>query len=282
MNSYLRAVFGGFLGELGNVTGPAEVGHVKHPATQRRSPAATPPLGWRLKEKMMSVQYKQQVAERAARDVTSGMRLGIGSGSTAELFVRALAERVNGGLDVIGVPTSERTRALATELGIKLTTLDELPELDLTIDGADEFDPSLALIKGGGGAHLREKIVAAASERMVVIADDSKQVDVLGRFPLPIEVVPFGLRATRNAIERTLGDLGLPQTLVLRGGEAQPFVTDGGHYILDAHLEAIPEAQSLANRLDEIPGVVEHGLFIGLATKAYVAGVDGVKTVTPA
>jgi len=230
----------------------------------------------------MSDQFKKQAAERAAQDVTQGMRLGIGTGSTAEFFVRALADRVAGGLDVIGVPTSERTRALASELGIRLTTLDELPELDLTIDGADEMDADLSLIKGGGGALLREKIVAASSAGMIVIADGSKEVATLGRFPLPIEVVPFGLKATTNAIAKAFAEMGLPEKLVLRGGAQDPFVTDGGHYILDAHLEAIPEAQSLARRLVDIPGVVEHGLFIGLATKAYVAGTNGVKTVVPA
>ncbi|CTQ61787.1 ribose-5-phosphate isomerase RpiA [Roseibium album] len=229
----------------------------------------------------MSDHFKQQAAERAADDVTSGMRLGIGTGSTAEFFVHALAKRVGEGLDVIGVPTSERTRELASGLGIRLTTLENLPELDLTIDGADEFDAGLALIKGGGGALLREKIVAAASGQMTVIADSSKEVAILGQFPLPIEVVPFGLQATSNAVLSVFDDLGLPQKLELRGGSGQPFVTDGGHYILDAHLEAIPQAQFLANRLVAIPGVVEHGLFIGLATKAYVAGSDGVKTVLP-
>lgn len=229
----------------------------------------------------MSDQFKQEAAERAAEDVTDGMRLGIGTGSTAEFFVQALAKRVAGGLNIVGVPTSERTRDLATELGIKLTTLDEMPQLDLTVDGADEFDPELALIKGGGGALLREKIVAAASERMIVIADGSKEVDALGRFPLPIEVVPFGLEATRRAIVTVLSDLGLPDVLVLRGGASQPFVTDGGHFILDAHLEKISDVKALAKRLVAIPGVVEHGLFIDLATKAYVAGTDGVKTVLP-
>ncbi|MET1415047.1 ribose-5-phosphate isomerase RpiA [Roseibium sp. HPY-6] len=230
----------------------------------------------------MSDEFKKQAAARAAEDVMPGMRLGIGSGSTAEFFVSALAERVRDGLDVIGVATSERTHALAAEQGIRLTTLEDLPQLDLTIDGADELDEQLTLIKGGGGALLREKIVAAASGNMTVIADSSKVVTTLGKYPLPIEVVPFGLKATTNAISQILGELGLPQKLTLRGGEAAPFVTDGGHYILDAHLEAITQAQSLANRLVEIPGVVEHGLFIGLATKAYVAGANGVKTVLPA
>lgn len=229
----------------------------------------------------MSDEFKKQAAERAAEDVLPGMRLGIGTGSTAEFFVHALAERVKGGLDVIGVATSERTHTLAADLGIQLTTLENLPELDLTIDGADELDEQLTLIKGGGGALLREKIVASASGRMIVIADGSKEVATLGRFPLPIEVVPFGLKTTTNAISQVLGEFGLPQKLVLRGGVATPFVTDGGHYILDAHLEAITQAQSLATRLVEIPGVVEHGLFIGLATKAYVAGTNGVKTVLP-
>jgi len=229
----------------------------------------------------MSDQFKKQAAERAADDVISGMRLGIGTGSTAEFFVQALARRVADGLDVIGVPTSERTRELASGLGIRLTTLDELPELDLTVDGADEFDPHLALIKGGGGALLREKIVAAASEKMIVIADGSKEVATLGRFPLPIEVVPFGLEATRRAILKVLADLELPQKLELRGGAADPFRTDGGHFILDAHLQAIPKVPVLAERLVAIPGVVEHGLFLELATKAYVAGTDGVKTVLP-
>lgn len=229
----------------------------------------------------MSEQFKKQAAERAAGDVTSGMRLGIGTGSTAEFFIRALAERVAAGLDVIGVPTSERTREFASGLGIRLTTLDALPELDLTVDGADELDPRLALIKGGGGALLREKIVAAASARMIVIADESKQVETLGRFPLPIEVVPFGLEATRRGILKALGDLALPQKLVLRGGQDAPFTTDGGHFILDAHLQEIAEVRTLADRLVAIPGVVDHGLFIDLATKAYVAGTDGVKTVLP-
>ena len=229
----------------------------------------------------MSDQFKKQAAERAADDVTSGMKLGIGTGSTAEFFVHALARRVADGLDVIGVPTSERTRELAESLGIRLTTLEELPELDLTVDGADELDPQLALIKGGGGALLREKIVAGASAQMIVIADGSKEVATLGKFPLPIEVVPFGLETTRRAILQVLEDMELPLELALRGGAETPFLTDGGHYILDAHLQQIADPGTLADRLVAIPGVVEHGLFLELATKAYVAGTDGVKTVLP-
>ncbi len=227
----------------------------------------------------MSEDLKREAAKRAALDVADGMRLGIGTGSTAELFVKALAERVKSGLNVIGVPTSERTKVLAESLGIQLTTLEQMPELDLTIDGADEIDPDLALIKGGGGALLREKIVAAASKDMIVIADGSKIVDRLGAFPLPIEIVPFGMEATRRAVAGVLGDLSLPQEIGLRGGEDHPFVTDGGHFILDARLGAIADARVLASRLVAIPGVVEHGVFIDLATKAYVAAEDGVKTL---
>jgi ribose 5-phosphate isomerase A len=230
----------------------------------------------------MSDNLKQQAAERAAEDVTSGMRLGIGTGSTAEFFVHALAKRVADGLDVIGVPTSERTAELAASLGIKLTTLEELPELDLTVDGADELDANLALIKGGGGALLREKIVAAASGKMIVIADGTKNVDTLGQFPLPIEVVPFGQEATRRAILALLREMGLPQNLQLRMAGQNPFVTDGGHHIFDAHLLKIEDPETLAKALVKIPGVVEHGLFLNLASKAYVAGEDGVKTITPA
>ncbi|MEP3049346.1 MAG: ribose-5-phosphate isomerase RpiA [Roseibium sp.] len=229
----------------------------------------------------MSDQYKQMAAERAAEDVKSGMRLGIGTGSTAEYFVHALSKRVINGLEVVGVPTSERTRVLAESLGIPLTTLDQLPKLDLTVDGADELDAQLSLIKGGGGALLREKIVASASAEMVVIADASKNVECLGKFPLPIEIVPFGLETTRLAILDVLSALSLPQSLTLRGGAETPFVTDGGHYLLDAQLEKIKETQGLAERLVAIPGVVDHGLFLKLATKAYVAGEDGVKTITP-
>lgn len=228
----------------------------------------------------MSEDMKRLAAERAVADVTSGMKLGIGTGSTAEHFVRALGAHVREGLQVIGVPTSERTRALAEAEGIPLTTLEETPALDLTVDGADEIDPALSLIKGGGGAHLREKIVAAASTRMIVIADSSKCVETLGKFPLPIEVVPFGLGATRIVIGKVFADLGLSGDLRMRGGAEHPFVTDGGHYILDAHLGAIPDPQALAAALVAVPGVVEHGLFIGLAAKAYVAGPDGVFEMT--
>src|SRR5712691_2688954 len=159
---------------------------------------------------------KRAAAARAVEFVRSGMRLGLGTGSTAQHFVELLAERVRAGLDVIAVPTSEATRAQATKLGIALTTLDDTPELDLTVDGADEINPDLTLIKGGGGALLHEKIVAAASARMIVIADESKWVALLGRFPLPVEVVPFGLAATRRAVGSAAAAVGAPGPISLR------------------------------------------------------------------
>jgi ribose 5-phosphate isomerase A len=218
--------------------------------------------------------YKREAAAGALEFVRPGMRLGLGTGSTAKHFVALLGERVRAGLDVIAVPTSEATRAQAEDLGIPLTTLDETPELDLTVDGADEIGPGLALIKGGGGALLREKIVAAASARMVVIADHAKVVETLGAFPLPIEVVPFGLAATRAAVEKAVG-AGAGAVTLRRGRNGLAFVTDGGHFILDAALGRIADPASLAARLAAIPGVVEHGLFIGLAHAAVIAGPQG-------
>jgi ribose 5-phosphate isomerase A len=223
---------------------------------------------------------KHAAAARAIEFVRPGMRLGLGTGSTAKHFVALLAERVRGGLDVIGVPTSEATRADAERQGVRLTTLDETPELDLTVDGADEIAPDLTLIKGGGGALLREKIVAAASARMIVIADESKYVPTLGRFPLPIEVLPFGLAATRRAVEAAAQAAGCPGPAPTRQTrEGHAFVTDGGHLIFDAALVRIPEPASLARRLAAIPGVMEHGLFVGLAHMAIIAGSDGVRIV---
>ncbi len=210
------------------------------------------------------------------------MQLGIGTGSTAEEFVRLLAERVSSGLKIIGVPTSERTASLCRDLGVPLSTLDETPRLDLTIDGADEIDAALTLIKGGGGALLREKIVAAASARMIVIADESKLVATLGRFPLPIEVNRFGLKATEMAIADATGALGLSGPLTLRMTAGEPFVTDGGHLIIDASFGRIPDARALSDVLHAIPGVVEHGLFLGLADLAVIAGSTGIRTLDPA
>jgi ribose 5-phosphate isomerase A len=223
---------------------------------------------------------KRAAAARALEAVKPGMRLGLGTGSTARHFVELLGERVQAGLNVVGVPTSETTRSDAARLGIPLTTLDDTPELDLTVDGADEIGPDLALIKGGGGALLREKIVASASAAMIVIADASKYVPVLGRFPLPIEVVPFGFTATRRAIEAASAAAGSPGSAILRrGSDGHAFVTDGGHWILDAALERIADPRRLADRLAAIAGVVEHGLFIGLAQTAIIADGSGVRVI---
>ncbi|MHC2297367.1 ribose-5-phosphate isomerase RpiA [Rhizobium mongolense] len=224
-------------------------------------------------------EMKIKAAEAALTHVESGMRLGIGTGSTAEEFVRLLAEKVASGFRVEGVPTSERTARLCVELGVPLKSLDELPELDLTVDGADEIDSSLRLVKGGGGALLREKIVAAASDRVIVIADESKLVETLGRFPLPIEVNPFGLVSTRIAIERKAARLGLTGGLTLRQSGDGEFTTDGGHYIIDASFGRIPDADALSNELNSIPGVVEHGLFLNMASLAIIAGPAGARTL---
>ncbi|WP_018902352.1 ribose-5-phosphate isomerase RpiA [Rhizobium sp. 2MFCol3.1] len=222
-------------------------------------------------------EMKIKAAAAALAHVEHGMRLGIGTGSTAEEFVRLLAEKVADGFKVEGVPTSERTARLCVELGVPLKSLDELPELDLTIDGADEVDAALGLIKGGGGALLREKIVAATSGRMIVIADESKLVETLGAFPLPIEVNMFGLVSTRIAIEKTASRLGLSGALSLRQSGDGNFTTDGGHYIIDASFGRIPDAEALSTQLNAIPGVVEHGLFLNMAALAIIAGPAGAR-----
>jgi ribose 5-phosphate isomerase A len=225
-------------------------------------------------------EMKRQAAARALEEVRDGMRLGLGTGSTAKHFVELLGEKVRAGMKIIGVPTSEATRADAMRCGITLTTLDDIDRLDLTVDGADEIDPLLNLIKGGGGALLREKIVATASDRMIVIADDSKSVDVLGRFPLPVEVVPFGLAATRRAIAEAFAKCGVSGQMVVRKGkDGHAFVTDGGHWIVDAHLGRISDPSRLATSLSAIPGVVEHGLFVGLASTAVLAGGQGIRVI---
>jgi ribose 5-phosphate isomerase A len=223
---------------------------------------------------------KRAAAARAVDFVTSGMRLGLGTGSTAQHFVELIGERARCGLDIVAVPTSQSTQDHAKRCGIPLTTLDAQPMLDLTVDGADEIAPDLSLIKGGGGALLREKIVAAASARMIVIADRSKWVAALGHYPLPIEVAPFGLAATLRNIERAVASIQRPGSLTLRQGrDGHAFVTDGGHWIVDAALGRIDDPQAMAHALSGIPGVMEHGLFIGLAQLAIVAGPDGVKLV---
>jgi ribose 5-phosphate isomerase A len=225
-------------------------------------------------------ELKRQAAARALEEVRDGMKLGLGTGSTAKHFVDLLGEKVRGGLKIVGVPTSEATRDQAERCGIALTTLDDIDRLDLTVDGADEIDHALNLIKGGGGALLREKIVATASDRMIVIADDSKWVEVLGRFPLPIEVIPFALAATRRALENAFAQCGVSGQMVLRKRQdGHVFVTDGGHWIVDAHLGRIEDAPRLAGHLGAIPGVVEHGLFTNLAETAVLAGGQGIRVV---
>jgi ribose 5-phosphate isomerase A len=220
---------------------------------------------------------KRLAAGKAVDLVTPGMRLGLGTGTTASHFVELLAARVAKGLDVVCVPTSERTRTLAELHAIPLSTIDALPELDLTVDGADEFDREMRLIKGGGGALLREKIVAMASKRMIVIADSSKLVAVLGKFPLPVEVNGFGLEATRRMILAAANACGCAGEVRLRktpGGQA--FISDNGHYILDCFFGAILTPDRLADSLAAIPGVVEHGLFIGIAKAVISAGPAGI------
>jgi ribose 5-phosphate isomerase A len=223
---------------------------------------------------------KKRAAEKAAELVRSGMRLGLGTGSTAKHFVDCVGEKVRAGMQLLCVPTSEATRAQAAALGIPLTTLDETPELDLTVDGADEFDANLRLIKGGGGALLREKIVASSSKRMVVITDRSKQTQRLGRFPLPVEVIPFGLEATRLKIAAAAARVGCHGALTLRRNAAgHVFVTDNGNYIIDAALGSIADPEALASALVSIPGVVEHGLFLDLACAIIVADNSGIEVI---
>jgi ribose 5-phosphate isomerase A len=225
-------------------------------------------------------ELKRAAAQAALAEVQPGMLLGLGTGSTAWHFVDLLGARVAEGLDARCVPTSERTAEQARGLGITLTDLDTDPLLDLTVDGADEIGPGLALIKGAGGALLREKIVASASRRMVVIADAAKRVGALGSFPLPIEVNPFGIGATRLRVEAVMREHGAAGELVLRrGSNREPFVTDGGHLILDAFFGRISSPEAVSRALLDIPGIVQHGLFLGLCNRAYVAGPEGVAII---
>lgn len=220
---------------------------------------------------------KRLVGEKAAALIENGMKVGLGTGSTANFFIDTLGERK---LDIICVPTSRASEQRARERGLMLTTLDETPALDIVIDGADEIGPGLSLIKGGGGALLYEKIVAAASARMVVIADESKLVDHLGAFPLPIEVIPFGLGATRGKVIDVCSKLSLNGSLQMRGTkDGERFVTDAGHFILDAKLDKIADPSRLAAALIAIPGVVEHGLFLNMASYALIASENGVREI---
>jgi ribose 5-phosphate isomerase A len=226
---------------------------------------------------MSDDEQKIAAAERALQYVESGMKLGLGTGTTAAKFVDLLGPKVRAGLEVTCVATSEATQARAKALGIRMSTLDETPFLDLTIDGADQLDGELHLIKGGGGALLREKIVATSSDRMIVIADASKRVEMLGSHPLPVEVVRFGLTATRNMVIALASDAGCEGEITLRqGADGKPFVTDSGNYILDCAFGRIEEPEDLDDALKMAPGVVENGLFLGIADLAIVAGPDGI------
>ena len=219
---------------------------------------------------------KKAAAVEALKFVKPGMNIGLGTGSTANHFIEALGAKVKEGLDVKGVATSKASKELAEKHGIALTTLDAQPYLDLTVDGADEFDSECRLIKGGGGALLFEKIVATSSRFMVVISDESKKVEKLGKFPLPVEVMRFGTKATAWKMEQALVHLKLDAKMVLRVKDGKPFVTDGGHYIIDCTIGEIPDAQRLEALLKRIPGVVETGLFIGICGIVLMGTPKGV------
>ncbi|MEY1556112.1 ribose-5-phosphate isomerase RpiA [Yoonia sp. R2331] len=216
-------------------------------------------------------------AKRATEFVESGMKVGLGTGSTAAWLVRCLGELVRDeGLRIKGVPTSSRTAQLARDVGIEVISLDEAKWLDITVDGADEYDGDLNLIKGGGGALLQEKIVATASDQMVVIADISKKVDTLGAFPLPVEVIPFGWQTSKTLIEEMLTGMDvLGNSASLRMNGDAPFVTDEGNHILDLHLNRIGNARQLSLVLNQVPGVVENGLFIDICDAVVIGYGDG-------
>jgi ribose 5-phosphate isomerase A len=211
-------------------------------------------------------QEKEAAAHASLQFVHDGQIVGLGTGSTATHAVRLLGARVQAGLKIRGVPTSARTKEFAESLGIPLLTLDDVQQLDVTIDGTDEIDPQLQLIKGGGGALLREKIIASASRQMIVLGDASKQVAMLGKFPLPVEVIPFA----QVLLGKRISQLGASVKLRM-DASGKPFVTDEGHHILDCSFGQIPDPPALARQLSDMPGVVEHGLFINLASVALIA-----------
>lgn len=225
---------------------------------------------------MANEEEKEAAGRAAAKLVRDGDIVGLGTGSTAYFAVVALGDRVKAGLRIIGIPTSVRTADMARAVGIPLTTLDEHPEIDITIDGADEVDPKLNLIKGGGGALTREKVIATASKKMVVVADSSKIVPVLGKFPLPVEVISFA----RTVVERKIVSLGGSPKLRTKA-DGSPFVTDNGNQILDCSFGKIDDPPALARELSGTPGVVEHGLFIGLAKLAVVGRGNSVDEIRP-
>ncbi|CAH0119435.1 MULTISPECIES: ribose-5-phosphate isomerase RpiA [unclassified Paenibacillus] len=212
---------------------------------------------------------KQRVAEAAVEQIEDGMKIGLGTGSTAYWAIRKIAEKVKEGLRIKAIATSKQSEALAREFGIPLSGFSQIDDLDIAIDGADEVDSDLNLIKGGGGALLREKIVAAASRRFIVIADESKIVKTLGRFPLPVEIVPFGMEATLRNVQQ------LGCTPVLRRQDGGPYITDNGNYIADCDFGTIEDPAALHRQLNGIPGVVDNGLFVGMARQVYVGYKDG-------
>jgi ribose 5-phosphate isomerase A len=211
-------------------------------------------------------QEKMAAARASLRFVKDGQVVGLGTGSTAAYFIQLLGEQVKNGLRIRGIPSSDRSREQAASLGIPLATLDECQQIDVTVDGADEFDPQLRLIKGGGGALLREKIVASATRQLVIVADRTKRVPVLGKFPLPVEVIKFAQALVKKKIE-ALG----AQVEVRRNADGKAYLTDENNYILDSRFGQIPDADALARQLSDMPGVVEHGLFIGMASLVLVA-----------
>ena len=226
---------------------------------------------------MNSDEMKMKAALKAMDYVTDGMKLGLGTGSTAAKFVDLVGAAVADGLSVLCVPTSEATREQAAALNIPLTTLEETPHLDVTVDGADELDEQLRLVKGGGGALLREKIVATSSDKMVVIADDSKYVETLGQFPLPVEVVQFGLKSSLDMMEALAARVGCSGELKQRMlDDGSPYITDNGNYIIDCHFGKIEKAEALSGAFTQVPGVVENGLFLGIADVAIIAGEEGI------
>jgi ribose 5-phosphate isomerase A len=221
--------------------------------------------------------HKKAAALAAFEYIKPGMKVGLGTGSTAAFFIEEMGKRVKAGLDVTCVPTSKATYEQAKSLGIAFANFENTPYLDVTVDGADEFDPEFRLIKGGGGALLSEKIVASSSKYMVVIADKSKQVDKLGKFPLPVEVLPFGVKATAWKIERALHFLKLKGKMTLRVRDKKPYRTDGGHCIIDISLGSIPEPERLDSVLNSIPGVVDTGLFCGICGIIFMGTDKGVE-----
>ena len=227
---------------------------------------------------MTADEQKKAAAMAALEYVKAGSKVGLGTGSTANHFITALAEKVRGGFDVECVATSRASFQLASSLGLRMTTLEKQSHLDVTVDGADEFDGNFQLIKGGGGALLVEKIVATSSRFMVVIADQSKKVNALGKFPLPVEVVPFGVNATAWKIERALKICDLKGKMQLRLKDGKPFVTDSGNAIIDVTIGHIPEPRRLDNLVKSIPGVVDHGLFIDICGIILMGTDDGVQT----